>query len=542
MAAVPSNNAFGAHAVSWNLSFPAGNLTAAEILAYAPHWLKSIDVIDRFICHGAHTRHIAAIINEFRRFPEDGIFKPNSTMIMMSYSMRRAGFFKWSVGSHLHFPREFARPDDDLDVTNFRTPRITHPKVLTTSTSQDLASNREYPPVDFKLLAKNIKKHPSGNDALDLARCVQYALQHPDEVWLFPTDFQRLIIHLGGAAPVTPAHFDRQAFARRNHIRFPVSKPALKQSPEDNSDTELKIKIERFDNSTTSGTMSRSATSKKRSADSLDNKETGNKRRSGRLVGKNINFAEDSEFDLLDKDSFASQSAPAAKKRKVSRARRSTNPAADDEDFIAGETEPDDDIADEDDGDLEEPLPPTGSVRGRKAAQKARAGIKSAFVPDRAPHELTPLHYQVPSSHSWLSGPPASSFGSAYADTMFTEHAPAYLQPPLLNPNRLIINEWNVKDFSERQYTEFKDMYASIYDYARFYGPSPFEPFRELHLVSDPYPQDVNDFAENIRWAKEQWEAYGSVWTELPEHLHQITAHRLHTGWISKEAIAFGHF
>lgn len=125
---------------------------------------------------------------------------------------------------------------------------------------------------------------------------------------------------------------------------------------------------------------------------------------------------------------------------------------------------------------------------------------------------------------------------------MFTEHAPAYLQPPLLNPNRLIINEWNVKDFSERQYTEFKDMYASIYDYARFYGPSPFEPFRELHLVSDPYPQDVNDFAENIRWAKEQWEAYGSVWTELPEHLHQITAHRLHTGWISKEAIAFGHF
>lgn len=299
MAAVPSNNAFGAHAVSWNLSFPAGNLTAAEILAYAPHWLKSIDVIDRFICHGAHTRHIAAIINEFRRFPEDGIFKPNSTMIMMSYSMRRAGFFKWSVGSHLHFPREFARPDDDLDVTNFRTPRITHPKVLTTSTSQDLASNREYPPVDFKLLAKNIKKHPSGNDALDLARCVQYALQHPDEVWLFPTDFQRLIIHLGGAAPVTPAHFDRQAFARRNHIRFPVSKPALKQSPEDNSDTELKIKIERFDNSTTSGTMSRSATSKKRSADSLDNKETGNKRRSGRLVGKNINFAEDSEFDLL---------------------------------------------------------------------------------------------------------------------------------------------------------------------------------------------------------------------------------------------------
>jgi hypothetical protein len=31
------------------LSFPSGNLTAAEILAYLPHWLKSVDVVDRFV-------------------------------------------------------------------------------------------------------------------------------------------------------------------------------------------------------------------------------------------------------------------------------------------------------------------------------------------------------------------------------------------------------------------------------------------------------------------------------------------------------------
>lgn len=92
MASLARNNAFGANSPSWNLSFPNGNLTAAEIIAYFPHWLKSIDVIDRFITNGGRSTTVAAMINEFRHQPTGEVFQPNSAQIMMSYAMRRAGY------------------------------------------------------------------------------------------------------------------------------------------------------------------------------------------------------------------------------------------------------------------------------------------------------------------------------------------------------------------------------------------------------------------------------------------------------------------
>ena len=93
---------------------------------------------------------------------------------------------------------------------------------------EHLAHNQKAEPVQFKDLARGIKKHPSGADALDLTRCVIYAVEHPDEDWKYPDDFKRLIDHLGGPAQVTHAHYDRQAFARRNHVKF--SAPSLKMT------------------------------------------------------------------------------------------------------------------------------------------------------------------------------------------------------------------------------------------------------------------------------------------------------------------------
>jgi hypothetical protein len=174
--ALAHNNAFGPGSPSWNLPFPEGNLTAAELLAYLPHWLKSIDVIDRFISHGAKATHIAAIINEFRDLPLGTEFKPNSTTIMMQVSMRRAGYEEWSVTTHMDFPRDIARPEGDLDVKHFRTPRFTHPKDVKTVSPEKLAANMEAEPVGFKDLALHVRQHPTGPDALDLARCVRYAL------------------------------------------------------------------------------------------------------------------------------------------------------------------------------------------------------------------------------------------------------------------------------------------------------------------------------------------------------------------------------
>jgi hypothetical protein len=72
-------DAFGAGSPSCNLPFPDGNLTAAEIIAYCPHWLKAVDVIDRFINNGGLSKTIAALINKFRLQPStDKSFHSNS--------------------------------------------------------------------------------------------------------------------------------------------------------------------------------------------------------------------------------------------------------------------------------------------------------------------------------------------------------------------------------------------------------------------------------------------------------------------------------
>jgi hypothetical protein len=219
------NNAFGVGCASWNLPFPTGNLTAVEILAYLPHWLKSVDVIDRFVTNGGKSYTIAAIINEFRDLPGDGdgIFRPNSAQIMMSYGMRRAGFTDWTVGTHSEFPRP--NPGllgTNLNVQGFRTPRETHPKSAGPGQiAHQLRQNEAADPMEFKDLARHVRIHPIGSDALDLARCVQYAFAHPDEEWYFPDDFGALVNKLGGPATVTHYHLDRQIFERRKTFIFP---------------------------------------------------------------------------------------------------------------------------------------------------------------------------------------------------------------------------------------------------------------------------------------------------------------------------------
>jgi hypothetical protein len=312
MASLPKNNAFGLGSPSWNISFPAGNMTAAEILAYLPHWLKSIDVVDRFVSHGAKSTSVAAIINEFRIQPTGNDFRPNSAMIMMAYAMRRAGYEDWSVGTHFDFAREIERPEDDLDMKGFRTPRLTHPKDVKSHTPQKAARNQEAGPIDFKDLALHVKDHPSGDDALDLTRCVLYALDHVEEQWLFPTDFERLVVHLGGQAQVTHSHLDRQVFARRENYSFsPVKSTPGKsnRTPKSKSQNGAatsrsnmhKTRIGRavsdaFSRSATPASTS-DATPQRQAPESLGKMVLGSRRRSGRLAGKIQNLREASDID-----------------------------------------------------------------------------------------------------------------------------------------------------------------------------------------------------------------------------------------------------
>ncbi|KAH7562814.1 hypothetical protein BM1_02334 [Bipolaris maydis] len=372
MAAIARNNAFGAGAPSWNLSFPAGNITAAEITAYCPHWLKSIDVVNRFLSHGARTIHIAALLNEFRTFPDNRVFNTNSTLVMMSYAMRKAGFDGWCVMKHFDFSREHFLPESGLSVTHFRTPCMTQPRDETSEEAHH-AINQEVCPVAFKDLARHVKKHPSGDDALDLARCVQYAIEHPDEVWLFPTDFQRLTTYLGGPATITPNHLDEQVFARRDGVKIPTTKrkrsaaikpiSKKKQPINQQQTTKQPTRVRRFIN-----VLSKSGPSQPR------------KRGSDHLSTKDTNSAEECEAGHEENEPFGQ----AAKKRKLSRCLSTFNLYVNDDQFLPDETGASEGISVRDFDPPEQDELPTSEADRSIALRKAREGKRAAVEPGTA--------------------------------------------------------------------------------------------------------------------------------------------------------------
>lgn len=122
----------------------------------------------------------------------------------------------------------------------------------------------------------------------------------------------------------------------------------------------------------------------------------------------------------------------------------------------------------------------------------------------------------------------------------YLNREPIYLTPHVLSEGRLRIDDYSIYLYSSPPHTSMEAMYASAYDYARFNGPRRHAPFRELHLLSQPYPNDTSDWAENIRWAKQQFATFGSIWTEYDYFLECITAHRHEIGWVSEEVIRDG--
>ncbi|KAH7351380.1 hypothetical protein BKA66DRAFT_430847 [Pyrenochaeta sp. MPI-SDFR-AT-0127] len=511
MAALARNNAFGVDSPSWNLSFPAGNLTAAEILAYLPHWLKSVDVIDRFITNGARSVTVAAMINEFRHQPADGKFAPNSAQIMMSYAMRHAGYENWKVSTHGLWERESEMDEANLDVSQFRPPRLTHPKIVTTRNPHDLSRNHEAAPIPLKDLALHVKKHPSGNDALDLARCVQYALSNQDEIWLFPTDFERLVIHLGGPRLVTESHYDRQVFARREKA---------------NTRTKSTIRNE-----------------------GLGRVLLGSQRRSRRLEGKRFNLREE-ESDITD--FFDSVQPKPNKRHKRTHDRVATLSPSSGSDFVQDVSEPDEDAYKAENVSEEETPSPLLPRSGRAAAQKARLSIQSSFVGNQSPSVLK-MQNLPPCSKNIMTmlRPEPKAFPDfttkvidpeiMQAATLFPTRQPVFLRPPVLSANRLRVDAASIHLYAADGCSNMQEMWDSALSSVRFGGPRRHPPFRELHRLTDPSSFDASDWAENIRWAKEQHVAFGSdTWTEYDYHLDLIAQARRETTWVSEEAIRAG--
>lgn len=123
----------------------------------------------------------------------------------------------------------------------------------------------------------------------------------------------------------------------------------------------------------------------------------------------------------------------------------------------------------------------------------------------------------------------------------FAQRQPVWLAPPTLSADRLKVDASSIYLYAADGCSTFAEMWESALSSSRFRGPRRHAPFRELHRLSDPHPSDASDWAENIRWAKEQYKAFGSeTWTEYDYHLECITDHRREMMWVSEEAIMIG--
>jgi hypothetical protein len=190
-------------APSMNVPFPTGNMTAAEVAAFLPHWMKSWDVIERFAHNGGTKQILARMVNTLRTMPR-GLLPANTILKFMQNAMRRRpGNDTWTMGGE---PIPASHDPNSLSVTGYRVPRDTYPGRGPTET--------EPGNYQFKDLATGVKHFPVNDDALDLTRLIQYHVNNPSEIWNFPGDYTNLVRHIGGPAPVIPANTDRAVFAR----------------------------------------------------------------------------------------------------------------------------------------------------------------------------------------------------------------------------------------------------------------------------------------------------------------------------------------
>jgi hypothetical protein len=196
-------------APSANIDFPKGNISAAELMAFLPYSLRSWDVIERLMSNGGATAVLTDMVNAFRVMDKGPVTR-NSILRMMQLSAQRrpeARYKDWHVGQH-------QKPEGwdytSLSVTDFRPPRLTHPRRGACSAPY----NAPVKPIPFKELARGVKAFPAGDDCLDLTRCVKYCLEHPTHDFVYPDDFETLVTHIGGPATVRPENWDQAAFFR----------------------------------------------------------------------------------------------------------------------------------------------------------------------------------------------------------------------------------------------------------------------------------------------------------------------------------------
>ncbi|KAH6629564.1 hypothetical protein C7974DRAFT_424586 [Boeremia exigua] len=567
MAVIAKNNAFGAGSPSWNLSFPDGNLTAAEILAYLPHWLKSVDVILRLVNHGGRSVTITHFLNTYRTMPTDD-YQPNSTTVMMHYAMRRTGKSGWTISSRHKFDVDREYAEDSLYVGDFRPPRLTHPKIASykqKAKKEDLARNSEADPIPFKDLAIHVKKHPSGYDALDLTRCVKYAVKNPTEEWFFPTDFKKLVKHIGGPRPVTHSHLDRQLFARYDYLytahdpsRLANKRKAADPTSDSEGDSDdgsepspKRIKYSRTRKSAsnttatakkvarqTKGTAMTETTPRETSGRGLGQMDGSHdrldgKRRSSRQV-KKVPVYNEKDDDASDVDAGDADYATPRRVRKSARVLKE-----EESDFEAkDELESEDELVPQHNAVADRDFGTPTAARGRRVAGHKARQIINEQSSAALMEQFNTLAASAKPAHRTFDDPSPEMMAVARD---YASRTPVHIPAPVLSGDRMVIDDFTVFLYAQEGCRNADELWASALSTYRFGGPRRHAPFRELYRLTEPYPWDTSDWAENIRWAKEQYKLFGSkTWTEYDDHLDTITDLRRSLMWVSEESLIMG--
>ena len=190
-----------------SIAFPGdlANLTVVEILCYFPGWITSRDVINRILCNGGGPTKVAKIMMEYRNIPQTFETLKNTLVKKLNRHMRPVHGDKWISRKH-EIPEDHDK--NTINVSSFKTVDYYE----SGDNSPSLISS-----IAFKDLKKGTIKTPSGSDALDLTRCVEYAVAHPDENWMFPEDFANVLKHVGGPSQVIKGNLDKAIFHRYEH-------------------------------------------------------------------------------------------------------------------------------------------------------------------------------------------------------------------------------------------------------------------------------------------------------------------------------------
>ena len=206
---------FGPHAITRYLCIPqTGNITGVELTVFLPELLRTPGVLYRFIQNGADAQTLARISAWFRATVKDHhtpATAANAMRHITQATMRRyLQEEKWTETRHK--AGRYKKSGQVWDHENLTFAGVQN--YCEDNTKEGRHKRPPTPNVRFALLAVDVVVFPSGDDGLDLTRCVKAAAANEDLPLMFPRDYGFLTWLLDGPQLARPANQDRELFNR----------------------------------------------------------------------------------------------------------------------------------------------------------------------------------------------------------------------------------------------------------------------------------------------------------------------------------------